>query len=181
MVARATILQSRRVRETGFTVIEMISVIVVLAVLSAVSIPSLTSMQGSRGAAAARHLLRDLTYAREHAMATGTGTWVVLDTVTHKWDVLSEDPGSPGRSGASLMTDPATGGPYTIQLDAGDFNGIQITTADFNSGDEIGFDWLGQPLNDGESGLTAQGSVDLTGGHTVTVATGNGRMQYVAP
>ena len=55
--------------------------------------------------------------------------------------------------------------------------GVEIISATFDAGDNVGFDWLGQPLNDTGAELTAAtGTVSLTGGKTVTVVKTTGYM-----
>jgi type II secretory pathway pseudopilin PulG len=161
--------------------IELIAVIVVLGILSAVAVPSLTSLGDTRERMAAHVLLRDLTFARQYAVATGTTTWVVFDASAETWQVLAEDPLSPGRAGASVMTDPATGAPFERTLGADEFVGVGIVSAAFDGNDEIGFDWLGRPFNAAETALAAQGVVTLTGGDVVNVVVGTGYAKHVAP
>ena len=46
---------------------------------------------------------------------------------------------------------------------------------------EVGFDWLGSPLNGAETSLAATGTVTLTGTHVVNVEVETGLATYVAP
>lgn len=154
----------------AFTLIELIAVILIVAIMAAAAIPSLSNISTTRSAVAARMISRDLTYARERAIATGTRTWVVFATVSHSYSVLAENAASPGRAGASVMTDPNGSGKSYIQyLNTADYAGIQITSANFDSGAEVGFDWVGKPYNSSSTALAAAGTVTLTGGYTVTV------------
>jgi len=133
MPAHATILGTRRPdRGGGFTLIELVAVLVIVAVLAAVAVPSLDAIGETRAAMAARQLLRDLTFARQRAVATGTRTWVVFDIDAETWSVLGEDPAAPGRAGATVLTDPATGRDHVQRLDAGSFVGVGISSAAFD-------------------------------------------------
>ena len=161
-------------RRCGFTLVELITVLVITAVMAAVAIPSMNAMSANRSIIAGKQVLRDISFARERAMLTGTRAWVTFNAVTETYSVLTENPASPGRAGAAVITDSATGKPYTIVLNTGEFAGIGIISATFDGGSEIGFDWLGQPLNTTEVSLVAQGTVSLTGGHSVTVQVGTG-------
>jgi hypothetical protein len=114
-------------------------------------------------------LLRDMTYARQHAVATGARTWVVFDANAETWTVMSEDASSPGRAGASVLDDPGTGQTFVQALDAGTFANVQIVSATFDGQAEVGFDWLGRPLNASEALLSASGRVTLTDGYRVDV------------
>lgn len=158
----------------GFTLVEMIAVLVVVAVLAVSAVPAMRSLGTSRGRLAAAQLGRDVSYARERAVATGTRTWVDLSTSAGTWSVLSESPASPGRAGATTLTDPGTGAAMTQRVGANTFAGIAITSANFDGSPSIGFDWMGRPLNLSASLLAADGSAVLTGGFTVTVRRGTG-------
>ena len=46
---------------------------------------------------------------------------------------------------------------------------------------EVGFDWLGRPLNSSETALAAQGVVTITGSHRVYIATETGHVTWAAP
>ena len=161
--------------------IELIVVMVMTGVLAVAATVSLSNIGDTRGGMGAKHLLRDLTYARQRAVATGTVSWVVFDTAAETWSVLAEDPSSPGRSGATVLTDTATNADFTQTLNAGSFAGVEIVSASFDGDVEIGFNWLGQPLNAAETDLAAQGSVTLTGTHVVNVEALTGHLSYVAP
>ena len=60
---------------------------------------------------------------------------------------------------------------------------MKITSVDFDTEDWIGFDWLGRPLKKTAetSPLAANGAVELTGGHTVTVNKDTGHITYAGP
>jgi Tfp pilus assembly protein FimT len=159
----------------------MVAVLVIVAVLAGVAVPAMSSIDGARRAVAARHLLHDLSFARQWAVATGTRTWVVLDPGAETWSVLAEDPAAPGRAGATVLSDPGTGEAYTVTLDVDALAGVRMVSADFDGGVEVGFDWLGRPLNDGETSLAAPGTVVLDGGHSVTVAAATGHVTHAGP
>jgi len=65
-------------------------------------------------------------------------------------------------------------------LGVGEFPGITITAALFDGGAEIGFNWMGAPLNDDETALASQGSVTLTGGHGVVIEPETGNIELAA-
>lgn len=171
----------RRVPGGGFTLPELIAVLIVAAIVAAAAIPSLAGAGNARAGHAARLLLRDVTHAREHAIATAVPVWVVFDPAADSCAVLAEDPASPGRAGAAAITDPATGQPLARTLNTGEFAGVGIDSAVFGPGPELGFDWLGRPLATGGAALAAQGLVVLTGNHRLTVEPGGGLPAYAAP
>jgi Tfp pilus assembly protein FimT len=161
--------------------IELVAVMVIVAILAAAAVPSLDAMADTRGAMAAKQLVRDLTYARQRALASGSVTWVVFDAAADSWSVLAEDPAAPGRAGATVLTDAALGRSFVQQLNVGSFVGVEIVSADIDGDAEIGFDWLGAPRNAAEAELAAAGTVTLTGNHVVTVAAATGHVSYTAP
>ncbi len=63
----------------GFSLVELLAVLSVTAILAAVAIPRLAAASDARHAAAARLALRDLTQARERAVATAVPVWIAFD------------------------------------------------------------------------------------------------------
>ena len=170
-----------RHKDNGFTLVELTAVMVVIAILALVAIPTLTRLSDDRATLAARQLLRDLSFARQRAVATGTRSWVVFDTGNHSWSVLAEDPTTPGRTNASVIEDPATGHDFIQPLDINQFVGVQLQAVDFDTDVEIGFDWLGQPLNGAENPLSNDGSVTVTTDHVIKVEVETGYVTYTPP
>ena len=171
----------------GFTLIELLAVMVVLAILVGVATASLSSMGDTRAAMAAKHLLRDLTFARQHAVATGRITWVMFDTTGNTgWEIREEVPATPGKANAALLTDPSTGGPFQQGLNTDSFIGVVVQIAAFQGSDlsmneDVGFDWLGRPFVKDAVTLNGTGVVTLTGTHVNNVSEGTGYAVYIAP
>jgi prepilin-type N-terminal cleavage/methylation domain-containing protein len=167
----------------GFSLIELVAVMVVVGIIAGTAVVSLSSTTGNRAAMAAKQLQRDMTFARQRAVATGTPSWVEFNSVDQTWTVRVEDPASPGRAGATVLTDPATNNSFVQALDASQFISVSLTSIDFDGEDWIGFDWLGRPLEKTAetTPLAAEGSVVLTGGHKITVEKDTGHVAYVSP
>jgi prepilin-type N-terminal cleavage/methylation domain-containing protein len=163
-------------RTAGFTLIELIAVIVMIAILGSVAAATM-DLSSARSGLAAKQLLRDMTFARQWAIATGTNSWVVVSTGSNVWSVLAEDPANPGRVNATAMTDMATGKQYTTTLGVNDYVGVSVTGCNFDGGTEVGFDWLGRPIVSGGP-LVAQGTITLTGGRQIVVEAGSGHIRY---
>lgn len=154
----------------AFTLVELIAVLVVGSLIAVIAVPRMATVSPMRRGFAAQQIVRDLSYARERAIATGTRTWVVFSVGTNSYSVLAENPASPGRAGANVLIDPGFAGRNYVQyLNSGEFAGVTIASAAFDAGAEVGFDWLGRPYNATSSLLAAAGVVTLTGGTTVTV------------
>src|SRR6185503_7257913 len=105
-----------RISDGGFTLIELITVIVIAAILAGVTVPTLSGLGSARSGMAGKQILRDLTFARQRSVATGVVSWVVFNSGTGTWSILAENPASPGRAGATILSDMATGRPYTTTL-----------------------------------------------------------------
>ncbi len=154
----------------------------VTGIIAATAIVSLAGTTGKRSAMAAMQLQRDMTFARQRAVATGTRSWLDFETNAGAWTVRVENPPpGAGRGTAPVLTDPATGGEFVQAMNTGTFIGVTMTIIDFDSENWIGFDWLGRPLDKtGEATpLTADGSVTFSGGETVTVEKDTGHIAFV--
>ncbi|MCP3905443.1 MAG: prepilin-type N-terminal cleavage/methylation domain-containing protein [Planctomycetes bacterium] len=181
MKALATIERARRPRRGGgFTLIEAVSVMVILAILAAAAVPAISNFTDSRASAAGHMLLHDVTFARQHAVATGTITWVKFDAAAETWTLQAET-GAAGKANAVTMTDVATNANYVKTLMTGDFPDVQVVSAVFDGGADIGFDWLGAPLTGDATTLAADGTVTLTSSVTLTVEKGTGHAVFAAP
>lgn len=166
---------TRRPRsDGGFSLIELVVVMVIAAVMAAVAVPTLSSLASTRSSAAARLLVRDLSYARERAIATGLRTWIVFNVGTHSYTLLQEPSGSPGRNNAIAVIDMARQKAFNQTFNGGEYAGVTMSSAAFDGAAEVGFDWLGKPLNSAQNSLAANGVVTLSGGKTVTVQIGTG-------
>ncbi|MFG0283452.1 MAG: Tfp pilus assembly protein FimT/FimU [Phycisphaerales bacterium JB039] len=171
---------SRRPQRAGYSLIELAAIVVILAILAAVSAPSLGRIPAIRAGVAAEQIAGDLSFARSWSLATGVRSWVRFDLAAQEYRMLAEDPDIPGRAGAALLQSGA-GGPLIVTLDAGQLLGIQIDSADFDGGVEIGCDARGRPLNDAEELLRGAGELRLSTGHIIRVAEQSGITSYVSP
>lgn len=162
----------------AFTLVELVVVMLLISILAVAAAPSLGSIPRQKAAAASRVIMRDLAFARERAMADGTRTWFVVTPATEQYSILQENPTSPGRVGARVITDPATRAPFVQDLALDATSGVDITSAAFGTGAEVGFDRLGRPLITSGALLTTAGSITLRGGHVISLAPQSGRISY---
>lgn len=175
----ATIRRPRKVG--GFSLIELIAIIVILAILSAGAVPAISHYTNRNAAAAANELHDNLAYARQRALASGRTNWVQFQIGENRWVLLEENPQQPGKANAGPIPDPATGRAMTTPLGTGAFATVNLTSAQFDGQNEIGFDWLGRPLNASETLLQNMGVVQLTGNRQVHVTPLTGRIETVMP
>ena len=168
-------------RGGGFTLVELVAVMIIAGILAGVAVVTLSSAAGNRSRMAANQLRRDLTFARQRAVATGTPSWVQLNITAETWSILAEDPVSAGTgwSDAAIINDPATGQPFVQTVGVAPFNGVDLLTVGFDGNDKVKFGWLGKPRTyngAAETALAADGDVTLSGGHTVRVKAETGHI-----
>lgn len=188
--------QSRR---RAFTLIELIAVLVVLSVLAVAAVLHTSSIsRTARLQWAARQVGRDMSYARERAMSTGTTHWCRFDTAGQYYTVMAENPATPGYASATSITDPSTLASFVTNLNRNDWNGITIATGGTFSSINytVGFNKLGRPITTAGVTLTTTTGPTLQSGatqgngngspsgagmstaRTVSVTAGSGRIVY---
>ncbi|MBY0111900.1 MAG: prepilin-type N-terminal cleavage/methylation domain-containing protein [Phycisphaerales bacterium] len=159
----------------GFTLIELMAVVVILGVLSVTAAVSMNGNWAARSRAAADLIARDVSFARERALATGTTNWVVFSVGSNSYSVLAENPAAPGRAGALTITDPATGQAFVSRLSDPAFAGVSVSAVSIpGGGTDLGFDWMGRPINAAGTRLTTDATITLSPPQTVTVTGGAG-------
>jgi prepilin-type N-terminal cleavage/methylation domain-containing protein len=153
----------------GFTLIELIVAIMIIGILTGIAVPVTRSLADTRAGAALRQIERDLTYARERAVATGVLHRVVFDTSAHSYSVVTVTGTDPAGTTTTSVPLPGSGRPFVQALNTGDFQGVTLTTASFNGQSSVTFDWRGVPWAGGTSNWSADGQVTVVGGRTITL------------
>ena len=148
---------------------------VIVAIVSAVAVPSLSLAGATRRDAAAAKVFRDLHFARQRAAARGVRTWVVFGVPNQTLTLFDEHPGNPGRVNRTVADDPG-GGRWSVRLDRGPYLGAGFQTVDINGGNEVGFDYLGRPLDINEHPLVGDATVEMIGGATVRIMAETGHV-----
>ncbi|MCC6909399.1 MAG: GspH/FimT family protein [Phycisphaerales bacterium] len=166
-------------RVGGFTLMELLAVLVLLAIISAVVVPTLSNVGATRQAAAASRLLRDVQLARQRAVARGVRTWVVIDADAQQYALFIEDAAAPGRANRQPIIDEATGKPFVVALNQGEWRGASVAAVDIAGRSEVGFDSRGRPLGADEALLASDGTITLSGGHTVRITARTGLVQRI--
>lgn len=165
----------------GFTLVELIAVMIVTAIMGAIAAGSLGALGASREADAGRTLLRDVSFARERAMATGLRHWVSFDVAQHGYSVLAEPAGGSGFASALALLDPATGSALAVRLDREQHRGVTMALASFDGASVVGFDWLGRAIGVAGTRLSQEAQVQLSGGVVVTIDVTSGAPSLALP
>jgi prepilin-type N-terminal cleavage/methylation domain-containing protein len=150
----------------GFTLIELIVVIVLTAIVGVSAIASMSTTPATRQKLAVRTLARDLNWLRERAISTNTTSWVTFNTSADTYTFLTDNPTSPGFSGALALTDPATGQPFIGRWNTREFVAIDMISVTTTS---LGFDWMGRHISTGGVQLSGVVTITASGSRTVTI------------
>lgn len=161
----------------SFTLIELVMVIAVLAILAVVVIPRPVDTQALRIDMAARKVQSDIRYAQSLAVSIQKRTGVNFRTSQDDYSVSIEDP--PGNW--TITLDPLTKQDFTVQLNNGDFAGVEIELVSFNGESALVFDQWGNPYGynvatEASTPLDNPAGVSLTGPEQVRVERGTGRV-----
>jgi prepilin-type N-terminal cleavage/methylation domain-containing protein len=178
---------------TAFTLIELIAVIVVLAVVAVGATLHTASISAtSRLRWASAQVARDLSFARERAMSTGTTHWIRFNTINQYYTLLADNTAAPGYAGATTITDPVTQTPFVTNLNRDNWAGITVASGGtFSSVNyTLGFDKLGRPLATSGAAITTSTGPTLQAGSSkaygsgayasaaVTVTAATGKITY---
>jgi prepilin-type N-terminal cleavage/methylation domain-containing protein len=147
--------------QRGFTLIESIMTIMLIVIIILFAMPRLPDVSPTKAGALIDKLQADVRYAQNLAM-----------TRHQRARVTFQINGYTVTLGGNPVADPATGGNFSVTLNAGDYAGVSITSIGF-SGNYVEFDSLGVPYDSGGA-LAAAKSVTVTGGQTITVAAQTG-------
>ena len=166
---------------TGFTLIELIMVIVILSILAGVAIPRMLDMGVVRLDMAARKIQSDIRYVQSLAVSIQKRTRIDFSISQDEYSLYLEN--SPGNW--NLISNPLTKDNFTVELNSGDFRGIDITISYFNADNNaLVFDMWGNPygydINTGSSSpLNNPARVRLVSGSDlkdIRVERGTGRV-----
>ncbi|QYU70063.1 GspH/FimT family protein [Leptolyngbya sp. 15MV] len=146
--------------------VELIAVMTIAAILAAAAVPAMTTLRAARIESAQLMIVRDLGYARDRAVATGTPHRVAFDVIQQQYRLMLVPSGDPASQVTTSHTTPA-GGEYVVRFGQNEFSGVLLVSASLGGGASVTFDWRGTPHGAGGTPL-------LSGTHEVRLAGGRG-------
>lgn len=154
----------------GFTLIELVVILVLIGIISMFAATRLGDVTGANAAAFTDKLRADIRYAQNLAMTENRRYRVYMNTApapANGYAVVNDANGNGtwGEAG-EVARDPAGGGSLSVTLNAGQYEGITVSTP---PGGYVEFDSLGRPTVGGGAVITI-----TPGGTTVTVTAQTG-------
>lgn len=157
-------------RRPAFTLMELVTVIAIVGIIAAaVGTPTLAYVNTVRSRAASSRIATDIRFMQRLAISSGLRTWVLYSTSSNNYRLYVEDPANPGEAGRQAVTHPFDQSTSPIQFGSGPFANISISSVSINSTSELEFDSFGVPYDGNSAKLTANGTITLTNGVTITV------------
>ncbi len=146
----------------GFTLIEVLVVVVIMLIAGMIAIPMMSSAAVTELKAAANMVSADLEYAKSIAIAKGQIYSVQFDAGAESYSVRDQN--------GNTITHPVSGVDYVVDFSADSrIDQVTISSVNFDSTNEVKFDYLGSPL-DGGGGSLSSGTVTLeANGQTMTI------------
>ncbi len=157
----------------AFTLVEVLVTVAIIGVAAGIVVPVLSNTGSLTIQAAGRHVIADLLFAQNEAIAAQKIRRVVFDATNNRYRVTKADGST---LGVNWMSGDAATGNYVVDFRNDDrFRGVRMENVLFGDDQTIEFDVLGGP-NKG-------GSVELVNGnfrYRVNVAPITGRVT-IAP
>ncbi|MFA5928106.1 MAG: prepilin-type N-terminal cleavage/methylation domain-containing protein [Candidatus Margulisiibacteriota bacterium] len=149
----------------GFTMIELVVVVVVLAILAAVGLSRMPVQSRMKLTSCRDRMMRDIRFAQTSAVTQQDNYGVIFDVALDTYSVYQG-----AGNYANVITNPATGTPYDVDLTAS-FTGIDLLSTDL-AGTFVEFDGQGVPHESGAE-LASQKNIilkDSALGDTATIS-----------
>ncbi|MBN2562433.1 MAG: type II secretion system protein [Phycisphaerae bacterium] len=158
----------------AFTLIELVTVIAILGIVAVfVGGPTLSYIDSIRSRAAASRLTGDVRYIQRTALNSGLRTWIVFDIGANRYQLYIQDTAAQGtanpKTNRQPVTHPSDQSTDPVQFGTGPFANVTISSADMNDTAELEFRSSGEPYDGNEKPLTADGTITLSDGVTITI------------
>ncbi len=156
-------------QSAGFSIIEIMVVLVILGILSVVIVPRLyDSYVSTSETSALNQVVRDIRYAGEYALAKRDTVWVEFDVPGNSYAIYGGDTVAE----KTLLENTRGEGNFVIQLGAGEYQRLTLTSANFDGSPNLEFDKFGIPI------LSNNGVVVLNSTYTITVESETGTVTW---
>lgn len=145
-------------------------VLVITGILASSAVSAVARVGDLKAEAAVNTLAAHLRYLQALAMSRNSRTWVVFDQAAATYRGYMEDHAHPGPANRLAAPDPLSRRSLVVDLHAGIFTGLGISSIGFGGGSELCFDPYGVPFNAAGTALSQEGTVVLTTHSTVVVS-----------
>ena len=155
--------------QNGFTLMEVIVIVVIVGVLAYFAVANFVDSHSKlQYESVLKKIVSDVRYARELALMEGEKTRVYFDQTNNRY-YLKWDNGN-------YIQNPLGGGDFIVQLGAGEFSQVNITSSAFSAG-WLDFDTKGTPGNTGVSFSNELSLVSLNNSKSITITANTGFLQ----
>ncbi len=139
----------------AFTLVELVILIVILGFLVLISIPNIDSYLDAKIYSCAQKINSDIRYTQYLSIAEHKSYGVEFNTSTNYYRVYEVDTGT-------LAIDPYSRANMELDLDTTEeYRGVNISSVNIDSSNEIRFSSLGEPLDSSSNELSASGTIVL--------------------
>jgi Tfp pilus assembly protein FimT len=120
--------------KSAFTIIELVMILLIVGIMSAMVMTQMPDLEGMRIAQAAHKIQSDIRYVQRLAMQLQRRTAILFNSTSDNYSVYIENTYGAGDWNASVKAkNPLTQDNFDVQLNSGDFSGVDITLVLFNS------------------------------------------------
>lgn len=157
-----------RIKNSGFTLIEILIVVMIIAIAAMIAVPMMTSAASVQIRSAANLIAADLEYAKSMAIGKGMDFAVVFDKENESYQLfkVKDEDGS-----LEMIENPLTKELYEVKFSSDvRLDKVDIVDVDFDGTEKIRFDYMGNPKIGEDTYLQAQGVINLhAGGTNITI------------
>ena len=164
---------------SAYTLIELIMVIVIIGILAAIAIPRVTSFHSIMFSGAMKKIVENIRYVQQIAITKHTNCRIIFNPGNETYLAQEESPG--GSNTWVAITDPFSRANLIVNfINDAQYQGINITDANFGNTPTLRFNWEGIPQNATGANFTSDGLVNFIykdNNNTIYVSPYTGRVR----